>query len=137
MATFEELMQKFVNSDYDVLLGLGKEAVSRVLPKCKAVDADNNGFYMLSSIVLSAIAADGYLTALEKKLLNEVLGLDEETTQKFIQMYDSRMVELTDTFCDNLDTDTKADVIMLVTIVASVDEKISREETAFIKKLFA
>ena len=128
MATFEELMQKFVNSDYDVLLGLGKEAVSRVLPKCKAVDADNNGFYMLSSIVLSAIAADGYLTALEKKLLNEVLGLDEETTQKFIQMYDSRMVELTDTFCDNLDTDTKADVIMLVTIVASVDEKISREE---------
>lgn len=136
MATFEELMQKFVNSDYDVLLGLGKEAVSRVLPKCKAVDAENNGFFMLSSIVLSAIAADGYLTALEKKLLNEVLGLDEETTQKFIQMYDSRMVELTDTFCDNLDADTKADVIMLVTIVASVDEKISREETAFIKRLF-
>lgn len=136
MATFEELMQKFVNSDYDVLLGLGKEAVSRVLPKCKAVDTENNGFFMLSSIVLSAIAADGYLTALEKKLLNEVLGLDEGTTQKFIQMYDSRMVELTDTFCDNLDTDTKADVIMLVTIVASVDEKISREETAFIRKLF-
>lgn len=136
MATFEELMQKFVNSDYDVLLGLGKEAVSRVLPKCKAVDTENNGFFMLSSIVLSAIAADGYLTALEKKLLNEVLGLDEETTQKFIQMYDSRMVELTDTFCDNLDDDTKADVIMLVTIVASVDEKISREETAFIKRLF-
>lgn len=137
MASFEELMQKFVNSDYEVLLGLGKEAVSRVLPKCKAVDTDNNGMYMLSSIVLSAIAADGYLTALEKKLLNDVLGLDEDTIQKFISMYDSRMADLTDAFCDNLDADTKADVIMLVTIVASVDEKISREETAFIKKLFA
>ncbi len=137
MATFEELMQQYVNSDYEVLLSLAKEAVNHLLPVCKKVDPENEGCFMLSSIILSAIGADGVLTALEKKLLKDALGLEEENIQGFIDMYDAKMVELTDQFCDNINDDIKADTIMLVTIFAAVDEKISKEETAFIKKLFA
>lgn len=136
MATFEELMQKYVNTDYDVLRDLAKEAVNHLLPTCKQVDPEHEGFYMLTSIILSAIGADGVLTALESKLLTDALGLSNEEIQKFLKMYDLKMVELTNYFCDNMGDDTKADAIMLVTIFAAVDEKISKEETAFIRKLF-
>lgn len=137
MATFNELMQKYVNTDYEVLLSFGKEAVSRVLPVCKQVDPDHNGYYMLTAIILSAIGADGVLSALEKKLLTEMMDLKEALVDAFIRMYDPAMVEVTHKFCDDISEDVKADTIMLVTIIAAVDEKISREETAFIKELFA
>lgn len=136
MSTFNELMQKYVNTDYSVLMPLAKEAVSRLIEPCRAVDPQYNGNYMLCSLVLSAIGADGVLTALEKKLLGDVLGLDEQGIQKMISMYNSQMPDLANHFADNMGEDAKADVIMLITVFAAIDEKISREETAFIRKLF-
>lgn len=136
MSTFNELMQKYVNTDYSVLMPLAKEAVSRLIGPCRTVDLQYNGNYMLCSLVLSAIGADGVLTALEKKLLGDVLKLDEQGVQKMISMYNSQMPDLADHFADNMGEDTKADVIMLITVFAAIDEKISREETAFIRKLF-
>lgn len=136
MSTFNELMQKYVNTDYEVLVDLAKEAVKRLKPHCKAVDPDHDGNYMLASLVLSAIGADGVLSALESKMLGDVLGLNKDEIQKLIGMYDSRMPELANHFADNMSEDTKADAIMLVTTIASVDEKIGKEETAFIRKLF-
>lgn len=137
MATFNELMQKYVNSDYETLVQLAQQALVSVLPACKAVDKDNDGFFMATSIILAAIGADGVLTGLEKKMLGDALGLNEETIQKFITLYDSRMAELVDAFADALKDDLKADVCMLVTAVCAVDEKISHLETAFIKKILA
>ena len=94
MATFNELMQKYVNSDYETLVHLAQQALVNLLPICKKVDTDNDGLFMTTSIILSAIAADGVLTGLEKKMLKDALGQDDATIQKFISMYDSRMVEL-------------------------------------------
>ena len=51
-------------------------------------------------------------------------------------MYDSRMAGLTNHFADNMAEDIKADACMLISTIASVDEKISKEEAAFIRKLF-
>ena len=51
MATFNELMQKYVNTDYPVLLDLAKEAIRRLTPACKQVDPQHDGYYMLSSII--------------------------------------------------------------------------------------
>ena len=136
MSSFNELMQKYVNTDYPVLVDLAKEAVRRLIGPCRTVDPQHNGNYMLSSLILSAIAADGVVTALEKKMLGDVLGLDESGIQKMIAMYDSRMPELANYFADNMSEDTKADAIMLITVIAAVDEKICKEETALIRKLF-
>ena len=135
MATFNELMQKYVNSDYETLVDLAQKALVNLLPACKIVDEDNDGLFMATSIILAAMGADGVLTGLEKKMLADALGQDEATIQKFISLYDNRMAELVDHFADNTTTDIKADVMMLVTCVAAVDEKISREETALIKKI--
>lgn len=136
MSGFNELMQKYVNTDYATLVDLAKEAVKRLTPYCKKVDPDHNGNYMLASLVLSAIGADGVLTPLESKMLADVLGLDKNGIQKLLGMYDSKMPELANYFADNMNEDTKADAIMLITTIASVDEKICKEETALIRKLF-
>lgn len=119
-----------------MLLDLAKEAIRRVMPVCKQVDPEHDGYYMLSSIILSAIGKDGVLTPLEKKLLVEASGIAEDQVSKFLGMYDSRMPELVNHFADNMGDDLKADVIMLVTVFAAVDEKIAKEETAFIRTLF-
>ncbi|MBR4017878.1 MAG: TerB family tellurite resistance protein [Oscillospiraceae bacterium] len=133
---FNELMQKYVNTDYEVLVDLAKEAVKRLTPPCQKVDPEHNGYYMLASIILSAVGADGVLSALEKKMLKEVMNINDEEVSKLIKMYDSKMPDLVDHFADNMGEDIKADTIMLVTTLAAVDEKIAKEETAFIRKLF-
>ena len=74
MATFNELMQKMVNSDYSVLVSFAQEALVNLLPACKKVDPENDGLFMATSIILSAIGADGVLTGLEKKMLADALG---------------------------------------------------------------
>ena len=137
MATFNELMQKYVNEDYSTLVVMAQKAMSNLLPVCKRVVADNDGFMILSSLVLSAIGADGTLTALERKFLRDVMGLSDENISKYIKMYSSKMAELADHFADNMSTDIKADTAMLIICICACDEKISREETAFIRKLLA
>lgn len=135
MSTFNELMQKYVNTDYPVLLDLAREAIQRLMPACKQVDPQHNGFYMLSSIILSVIGRDGVLSQLEKKLLIESTDIEENLIDKFLSMYDPKMPDLVDHFCDNMGDDLKADVIILATVFAAVDETISKEETEFIRKL--
>ena len=136
MSSFNELMQKYVNTDYPVLLDLAKEAIRRLTPACKQVDPQHNGYYMLSSIILSAVGRDGVLTALEKKLLMEATNITDQEVTKLLSMYDPQRPDLVNYFCDNMGDDLKADAIMLVTIFCAVDEKISKEETDFIRKLF-
>lgn len=137
MATFNELMQKYVNEDYSTLVVMAQKALSNLIPVCKKVDADNDGFMMVSSLILSAIGADGTLTVLERKFLHDVMGLSDESISKYIKMYNSRMADLADHFADNMSTDIKADTAMLIICICACDEKISREETAFIRKLLA
>ena len=137
MATFNELMQKYVNEDYSTLVAFSQKALANLIPVCKKVDPDNDGFMMVSSLVLSAIGADGTLTALERKFLGDVLGLSDENISKYIKMYNSRMADLVDHFAASLTTHIKADTAMLIICICACDEKISREETAFIRKLLA
>ena len=135
MASLKEMMQDIVNKDYDELLYFAQRAMVDVMPECKAVDPDNDGVLMLTSLILTAVAADGTLTALEKKLLHDVTGLDDAAISKMIAMYDSRMVDLADTFVDNMGSQTKAHALALILAFAAVDEKISRDEIRLINKL--
>ena len=134
---FGALMQEFVNKDYDELLALAKQAVTRVLPVCKTVDEQNNGIGALTAILLSAVAADGKLTRLEAQFLGDITGLDAAGVDKLTDMYTGKMVELTDLLADKFSQETKADIMVLVTCLAACDETISREETAFLRQILA
>ncbi len=133
--SFNETLQNLVNKDYDELLGFAKIAIGKIYPACQEVDKDNKGVFMLTSIILSAIAADGKLTAIEKKFLKDLLEITDEQVDFYITAYDSQMAELTEKFANTLSAELKANVVMLVCAVAACDETISREETAFIQKL--
>lgn len=134
---FGALMQEFVNKDYDELLALAKQAVTRVLPVCKTVDEQNNGIGVLTAILLSSVAADGKLTRLEAQFLGDITGLDAAGVDKLTDMYTGKMVELTDLLADKFSQETKADIMVLVTCLAACDETISREETAFLRQILA
>lgn len=135
--SFNELMQDFVNTDYSKLVAMAGQAMANLIPVCKQVDPDNDGFMMLSSIVLAAVGADGKLSGMEKQFLCDVMGLDGATVDKYIGMYNANMPELVDRFVDTLGGDIKNNAVMLVCCIAACDETISREETAFIRKLLA
>ena len=137
MDKFGELLQGYVNKDYFELVAKARQDIVSLFPACKVVDKDNDGFVMMTSIMLSAIGADGTLTALERKFMKDALEIDDDAVSKFIKMYNGKMVELTDSFADALPVELKADVIDLALCIVAVDEKISREETAFIAKLIA
>ena len=137
MADFYQMMQDFVNKDYDELVAFGKQAFVNVYPVCKAADKETDGFILMTSILLSAIGADGTLTGLEKQWLRDVMNLNDEQIDNLIKMYDPKMVDLVDTLFDASPANFKADLMILVLSILAVDEKISKEETAFVKKLFA
>ena len=82
---FNEFLQSFVNKEYDELVFIAKKSIVALQPACAAVDKDNDGFFMMTSIVLSAIGADGTLTQKERALLRDVLNVDDETISKYIK----------------------------------------------------
>ena len=137
MSKFNELMQKFVNMEYEELVRLAQASIAEILPACKAVDEKNNGMLMLSAILLSAVAADGKLTAKENQFLKDCTGFTDEQVDTYTDMYVGKMDEVVDSFVDALDPTTSSNVLIVVTAIAACDEKISREENAFIQKLLA
>ena len=135
MATFNEIMQQYVNLDYSDLLYTAKASLAKILPACEAVDQKNKGFLMVTSIFLAALAADGKLTSKEAQFIGDLLDLDLAQIDQFTDLYDSSMEDLVDKFADSLNGNLKAEVIALCLCIASVDEKISKEENAFLTKL--
>ena len=135
MSQFNELMQQCVNMEYNDLVSMARSSFEQLYPICQEVDKANNGAFLATSIVLSAIAADNKLSEKEVCFLRDVLELDAKAIATFLSLYDSRMAELVDQFADSLSVDNKSNVLALVTAVAACDETISKEETAFIHKL--
>ena len=135
MASLTDILQKYVNADYDTLVEVAQKALTELLPACREVDPDNDGFLMVSGIILSAMAADDVLTSLEKKFVCDVLGIGDETFQKFLDLYNDGLADLVDKFADTLEGDVKTNTLTLVACVAACDEKITLEESAFIRKI--
>ncbi len=135
MSQFNELMQKFVNMDYEELVQIAKSSIVEILPACKAVDEKNGGMLMLSSVLLAAIAADGKLTVKENQFLKDCIGLNDEQIDTYTDMYVGKMDEVVDNFVDALNPNLASHTLIVVTAIAACDEKISREENAFIQKL--
>ncbi|MBQ4067362.1 MAG: hypothetical protein IJD22_06945 [Clostridia bacterium] len=135
MANLTEILQNYANADYDVLVSMAQKSLTKILPACKKVDKENDGFLMVSGIVLSAVGADGKLSELEKKFVCDVLGIKEATFNNFIKLYDDSFAAVVDKFADSLDEDTKALTLTLVACIAACDERITVEESSFIRKI--
>ncbi len=135
MSALNDILQKIVNQDYPDLVKLAKTSAANLLPVCKQVDPDNNGALMLSAIMLAAIGADGKLTALEQRFLGDVLDMSPSQIDRYTDLYTGNEEELVDKLADAVNSSLKADIVMLVASICAIDETISRDETALIRKL--
>ena len=101
------------------------------------VDKENDGVVLLVSILLSSVAADGNLTALEMKFLCDLTGLEPDDIDKMTDGYIDQMDTLVDMFADSLSSDLKAEFVLLVAAICACDETITREENKFITTILA
>jgi len=136
--SFNEILQDIVNQSYEQLLQNANDALNDLMPFFNEVADDGDGAKFIVPIICTVMAADGKFSQLEfkfiKELLNSSMSYDE--FKSVIQHYYSESWRnRVDQLIDACDTKTKASLLCLCTYFAAVDETISKEETAFLRKL--
>ena len=138
--SFEQLMQKYVNAPYSVLLSVARESVNTAMPVFAKVSKDGNGASILLPFLCVVVAVDGKFSELEYRFIKDVTGIDEtyEGFKNFVQrFYSDEWVETIDKMVDACPDEIRTSLLSFAIALAAVDETISRVETAFIAKLIA
>ena len=139
MASFNEILQNYVDKSYDELLFLARENIAEVTPDLVCFfEGKEDAAKALMIIVSACLGADGKLTALEAKFLKDLLGTDddcESTMQMVATLGDDESRDLTDRLADALSADKKASLVSFCLCFLAVDETIHRDEVAFVVKL--
>lgn len=148
MQSFNELLQDLVNRDYDELVVFAQQSLSLVLPHIKAVAeagetdgavAQDYAVRFMMQFIGATIAADGRFTELEYKLFCDVLNVRDHSYEEIKELISAYASEedrdLADMLCDTADAEVKGAFVLLAATFCAVDEKISADEVAFIKKL--
>ena len=139
MASFNEILQDYVNKSYDELLFFAQQSFSEVAPSLSNVFGGSEGAAKAMMVIVSAcLGADGKLTMLEAKFLNDLLGVDDdyESTMQMVAAFgDDESRDLTDQLADALPADKKAALVAFCLCFLAVDETITRDEVAFVYKL--
>ena len=139
MATLNELLQDYVNRPYDELLAFARLSLNDLVDDFKQIFDGPDGAAQACMVIVSAcLGADGKVTALEHKFLNDLLGTNNDiaSTQSMVSaLGTSEARELTDQLADSLSNDKKSRLLMFCLSFMAVDETISRDEVAFVLKL--
>ena len=136
--SFNEILQDIVNQCYEQLLQNASDAINDVMPFFDKAADDGDGSKFIVPIICTVMAADGKFSQLEFKFIKELLNsnMSYDEFKNVIQQYYSESWRNTvDQLIDACDTKTKASLLCLCTYFAAVDETISKEETAFLRKL--
>ncbi len=139
MSSFNELMQRFVNTDYEDLVTVAKDACNDVFPAVKNYFGEvDTAVKFMVAVIGTCIGADGALTELEKRFAYDVIG--DSMTPSFLDSMttvygDNDSRNLVDEIIDSLNSDAKASLLVFCAAFLAVDETISRPEVAFISKL--
>ncbi len=135
MSAFTEILQAYVNMNYEDLVESARYSIANLLPVCAEFDKKSGGRIIIIGIILSAVAADGELSATERKMLREILAIGDDEVDALIAEYDAETAAMVDRFADSMSAEVKANVLGTVMSIAAADECITRAETAFIKRL--
>ncbi|MBE6661499.1 MAG: hypothetical protein E7605_08885 [Ruminococcaceae bacterium] len=139
MASFNEILQNYVNKSYEELLFFAHQSFAEVAPDLTRFFKDDDGAAKALMVIIAAcLGADGKLTALESKFLNELLNQEddyESTVNMVAALGDDESRDLTDQLADALPADKKAALVSFCLCFLAVDETITRDEVAFVVKL--
>ena len=135
--TFNELMQKYVNYSYEELVTKAREDLEILVPVFEKV-TDGKSAELLVPSILTCLAADGKLTALEVRFMEDVLGerLSYDEAKRLVSgFYSDDAQEVLDQLIDNIGTDLKVVLLELCICAMAVDETLDKNELSFIAKL--
>ena len=131
---FRELLQKYVDTEYNVLIGLARQSLDTLEPFFQKRHGEKATIVIIA-ILNAGIGADGQLTAKEKQFLEDAFGIKPETVELMIDAYNGKEEDLVNAIHDNVEDDIKYHLFNLVAILAACDNTISRDEIAFLKKV--
>ncbi len=135
--TFNELMQKYVNCSYDELVSKAKNDLSILFPVFEKVTEGKSADILLPSI-FTCLAADGKITVLEVRFMEDVLGerLSFDEAKRLVSgFYSDEAQNVLDQLIDNIGPDLKVVLLELCICAMAVDETLDKSELAFIAKL--
>ncbi|MBQ7879748.1 MAG: hypothetical protein IJ317_03765 [Clostridia bacterium] len=140
MATLNEILQKYVDSSYEELLAVANDSFMKLMPVFNEVADDGNGAKFIVPVMCASIAADNRFSTLEYKFIKDLLNssLTYDDFMASVRLYSGEKgQELVDKLFDACGTDLKTELLSFCLCFMAIDETISKEETAFIKKLLA
>ncbi len=137
MSQFRDLMQKYVNLEYNDLLAIGKRALGEAYPALKNLlpDQKDSVVYVVLTILLGAVGADGTLSVKERQFMKDLLDLTDDAIDNFIKLYTGKEEETVRSIVKLVDADTKINVITIVTCIVACDETITADELSFVESL--
>ena len=138
-ADLNELLQNYVNLDYEDILSIANTSLAEIMPVFNELADDGNGAKFVLPFICTSLAVDGKLSKLEYKFICDLIGdMDYDTVLSNVQEYYSdSAVEFVDNVCDACPDDLKTSLLTFCLAFLAVDETISREEVAFVKRLLA
>ncbi len=135
MHDIDNIFSLYLKKSYLELLGIAKESLVKLLPVFRAADKENDGYLMMTALVLASVGIDGQLTKAEELFLSELMGLDESHVAEYVKMYTGKEADAVDRLSDALTNEYKASAISFVLAVAACDGDINIKESDFIKKI--
>lgn len=137
--TLTDLLQKYVDLDYEELLTLARKDLGILYPVFTKIADDNKDLAigMLLEFLSTALGADNQLSELECKFMCDLLELEPDEVAEMVKdssNEDSR--QIVDMVFDAIDDpELKAAMMELVVCCVSIDEHINPDEIAFILRL--
>ena len=142
MSSFNDILQNLVNQDDDTKLQLALDCYKELLPTFQVLDPETNGLMITYAILGTAAAADDKLTGPEYAFIDGLLEAigdklsEEEILQLVWASNTQRAYALVREVRDHLNDDGTNTLINLIAAICSLDDRISKEEIAYIKSLF-
>jgi hypothetical protein len=135
---YDQLLQDFVNKSYEELTDFASSLVSPICQGLESISGDQDAIDFFITVIFSTMAVDGCFTELEYRFLNDVFNLNrsyDSLKEQVQSYYDDEWISIANQIVDVVDEDTKTRLITFCLCLAAIDEKISREENAFIQML--
>ncbi len=137
---YNKLLQDYVNAPYDVLLAVANDSLAKVMPVFNEIAEDGNGAGIVLPFICTALAVDGKFSELEYKFIKDLLEIDQtyDYFKTVVQnYYSAEWINAVDGLIDSCPDELKTALLSFCLAFVAVDEKISKEENAFIAKLMA
>lgn len=132
-----DVLQDFVNEDYNTLLGMARAAIADILPVFNELAPEGDGASGLIALFATSLAVDGKLTEKEYQFVCDLLGERSYDDVKGLVAahYNAKTIDLVDKLVDEFPIEMKSKLLTFCCCFLAVDETISREEVAFVTKL--